>query len=369
MTRRDFISTSVGGALSVGLTAAGAQGEGPPPQKVKIGLLSMAHVHARGYADQVKGNADAELVAVWDEVPPRGEEAAKAYNVPFVGSLEALLALDGLAAVVVNAPTNLHHDVILRSLQAGKHVFTEKALTVTTKEADEVVAAVEASDLKFMISLPSRCAPDCLFLKQTKDQGAIGDVTLMRARIAHSAALQGWFGGYTMWFADPVAAGGGALFDLGCHTVDVMRWVMGAPRRVTALMNSFTKRYPDVDDNAVAVVEFESGALGILDVAWVQAAGPNPIEMYGTKGFAGIRGLNGRPTLQVPGAPQADQQGNVPVNDLPAGLPGPLQQWIAAIKTGSGVTITVRDGRNLTELLEGIYRSSREGKAIDFPLA
>ena len=133
-------------------------------------------------------------------------------------------------------------------------------------------------------------------------------------------------------------------------------------------MNSFTRKYPKVDDNAVALVEFESGALGILDVSWVQAAGPNPIELYGTKGFAGIRGLNGRPTLTVPGAPGADQQGNIPVDALPPGLPGPMQQWIAAIRTGSEMTITVRDGRDLTEMLEGIYRSAHKGKAIDYPL-
>jgi predicted dehydrogenase len=219
-----------------------------------------------------------------------------------------------------------------------------------------------------MISLPSRCAPEMLLLRQIVDGGTIGQVTLMRARIAHSAALQGWFSGHSLWFADPVAAGGGALFDLGCHTVDVMRWLMGAPKSVTAKMNSFTQRYPEVDDNAVAVVEFESGALGILDVAWVHAAGPNPIELYGTKGFAGIRGLNGRPTLMVPGEEYAELQGELTVTSLPHALPTPMQQWIAAIRTGSEMTITVRDGRNLTELLEGVYRSAREGKSIDFPL-
>jgi predicted dehydrogenase len=369
MDRRQFVTTSTAAALSMGLGAAGAQQDQPAAGKIRIAMLSMAHVHARGYADQVRNSADAELIAVWDEVPTRGQQAAKDYGVPFVADLGAALALEGLQGVVINAPTNLHHKVILEAIRAGKHVFTEKALTITTKESDEIVAAAEAAKTKFMISLPSRCSPEVLWLKQIKDQSTIGDATLMRARIAHSAALGGWFSGDTLWFADPVAAGGGALFDLGCHTVDVMRWIMGPPKRVTSLMNSFTQKYPKVDDNAVAVVEFESGALGILDVAWVQAAGPNPIELYGTKGFAGIRGLNGRPTLQVPGGPGADQQGNIAVDTLPPGLPGPTQQWIAAIKTGSEMTITVVDGRNLTEMLEGIYRSARTGKAIAYPLS
>lgn len=331
-------------------------------------MLSMAHVHARGYAQQVTDHPDAELAAIWDEVPERGQQAAKDYGAPFVAELDELLSMDDVQAVVVDAPTDMHHDVILRAIRAGKHVFTEKALSITTAESDEIVAAADASGLCCMISLPSRCNPEILFLKQVLDEGTIGDVTLMRARIAHSAALQGWFQGHSLWFADPVAAGGGALFDLGCHTVDVMRWLMGAPRSVVSKMNSFTGKYPDVDDNAVAVVEFETGALGILDVAWVHAAGPNPIEIYGTRGFVGIRGLDGRPMLIVPGAEYAGQRGELVVRDLPKALPTPMQQWAAAIESGDDMTITFRDGRNLTELLEGIYRSAREGRSIDFPL-
>ncbi len=331
-------------------------------------MLSMAHVHARGYAQQVTDHPDAELLAIWDEVAERGQEAAKEYGVPFVAELDELLSTDDVQGVVVDAPTNIHHDVILRAIRAGKHVFTEKALSITTAESDEIVAAADESGLCCMISLPSRCTPEILFLKQVLDDGTIGDVTLMRARIAHSAALQGWFQGHSLWFADPVAAGGGALFDLGCHTVDVMRWLMGPPRSVVSKMNSFTGKYPDVDDNAVAVVEFETGALGILDVAWVHAAGPNPIEMYGTKGFVGIRGVAGRPVLIAPDAEYAGQHGQLVVENLPKALPTPMHQWVAAIESGDEMTISFRDGRNLTELLEGIYRSAREGRSIDFPL-
>ena len=335
---------------------------------VKVGKLSMAHVHASGYVRQIRENPNAELVAVWDEIPERGKPAAEEQGVPFFADLDEFLAMDGLQAVACDATTNLHHDVILRSVRAGKHVFTEKALSITTAQSDEIVEAVHQAGIKFMISLPSRCAPEILFLKRVLDEGLIGDVTLMRARIAHSAALDGWFSGYTLWFADAVAAGGGALFDLGCHTVDVMRWLMGAPKSVVAKMNSFSGRYPEVDDNAVAVVEFETKALGILDVAWVHRAGPNPIEIYGTKGFVGIRGTDGRPFVTSQDAQYAGLTGQLLVQSLPSALPSPMQQWINAIESDEPMTITVEDGRNLTELLEGIYRSAGEGRSIDFPL-
>ena len=126
-------------------------------------------------------------------------------------------------------------------------------------------------------------------LRRLVDSGILGDVTYIRTRIAHSGALDHWFGGHNAWFADKEAAGGGGLFDLGCHTVDITRWLGGPPKSVVAQMNSFSGTYPTVDDNAVGVVEFESGALGTMECAWVQRRGPNPIEVYGTEGYAGIR--------------------------------------------------------------------------------
>ena len=105
-------------------------------------MLSMAHVHARGYAQQALDHPDVELVGIWDD---RGQEAAADYNVAFVADLDEMLGRDDVQGVIVDAPTNLHHDVILRSIKAGKHVFTEKALSIATAESDEIVAAADAS--------------------------------------------------------------------------------------------------------------------------------------------------------------------------------------------------------------------------------
>ncbi len=338
-------------------------------QPVRIAKLSFAHVHAEGYAKAIQESPQADLVVVWDEDADRGRAMAEKYGVPFEPDLDALLASEDVEAVANDCTTKLHHEVLLKCCEAGKHIFTEKALTITTREADEVVEAVERSGVAFMISLPSRTRPEVLWLKQVVEQGLIGDVTYIRTRIAHSAALDGWFGGDKAWFADPDAAGGGGLFDLGCHTVDVTRWLGGAPKQIVALMNSFAGTYPDVDDNAAAVVEFESKALACMECAWVQRQGANPMEVYGTEGYASIGTAAGRPVIQSPKVAAEDlDEGRSPA-ELPAALPGPMQQWLDAIQKGSEMTITVRDGRNLTEMLEGCYRAWREGKAISFPLA
>ena len=200
--------------------------------------------------------------------------------------LEKVVSRDDVDAVVINAYTSQHPWVIKTALKYGKHVFTEKALCVKTEDADEIVKMVNESGVKFMISLPSRTRGETLFMKEVLDKGWLGDITFMRARVAHNASLDHWFHDGSAWFADAELAGGGALFDLGCHTVDVMRWFMGKPKSVVAKINTFSDAYP-IDDNSVIVVEFESKALGVLDTAWVQRSGPNPMEIRGTKGYVG----------------------------------------------------------------------------------
>lgn len=340
-------------------------------EKIGLAKLSFAHVHAGGYAEQIKNNPDAELVAVWDEEPARGRLEAEKRGVRFYADLEDVLRLPEVRGVVVDAPTNLHPTVLIGAANAGKHIFTEKALTITTREADEVVDAVERAGIKFMISLPSRVRPEILFAKKVLDEGLLGEVTEMRARIAHMAALDRWFKpgeghGGSLWFGDEKAAGGGAFFDLGCHRVDIMRWFLGEPASVVARMNNFSGAYP-IDDNMVAVVEFKNKALGIIDVSWVHRAGPNPLEIYGTHGFLSIDlGPGPKVLLESTKVEAGGIKGTIAPSNFPAAPPMPMAQWINAIKDDSPTTITIQDGWNLTQLLEGCYTAARTGRAFEF---
>ncbi len=331
---------------------------------LRTAMLSFAHVHANGYADHIVKHEEAEIVAIWDDDPERGKAASDRYGVPLDADLQRVLSRDDVDAVVVNAATSQHTELFRAALAHGKHVFTEKALTVTTADADEIVRLAKQSGVQFMVSLPSRTRSEILFIKDVLDRGLLGKITLMRARVAHMAALDKWFGGGSAWFADAELAGGGALFDLGCHTTDVMRWFMGKPRSVMAKVNNFSGAYP-IDDNSAAVIEFCSGALGILDTSWVHRAGPNPYELYGTDGYLGLSTWpGGGMYLTSTQLEAAGITGTISPGNLPAALPAPMDQWISAILHGTPSTICVEDGRNLTELLEAIYVSAREGKEV-----
>ena len=330
---------------------------------VRVAKLSMAHVHAGGYARKINDNPETELVAVWDEEEYGGRNAAGQYEVPFYTDLDELLARDDVDAVAVDAITSDHPRVMIAAAEAGKHIFTEKALAIDVDGCDAIIAAVEKAGVKFMISLPSRCNPEILFAKKALGDGLLGDVTFGRGRIAHSAGLDKWFSGTSAWFADAERAGGGALFDLGCHRVDVIRWLMGEPKSAIAKINNFTGNYP-IDDNSVSVVEFANKALGVIDVAWTHRSGPNLLELYGTEGSF----VAGHGEMHFQTSKLSDEEKAEYIANAPAAPPEPMQQWLNAILRDEPMTITIQDGRNLTELMQAFYMSSEQGVAIDLPL-
>ncbi|MBC7240376.1 MAG: Gfo/Idh/MocA family oxidoreductase, partial [Chloroflexi bacterium] len=179
-------------------------------------------VHANGYAQRVANHPEAEIRCIWDDDPERGRAASERWGAPWTPNLEEALTWPGVDAVVVDAVSKDHPWVIKAALAHKKHVYTEKVLTIHLKDAEEIVRAVHEAGVKFMISLPSRTTPETLFMRQVLDKGWLGQVTLMRARIAHAGGLDKWFKGGSAWFADAELAGGGAMFDLGCHIVDIM---------------------------------------------------------------------------------------------------------------------------------------------------
>jgi predicted dehydrogenase len=333
---------------------------------VRIAMLSFAHVHANGYADQVMREPNAEMVAVWDDMPERGKPAAEKYGVPYYDDLDAVLALENVDGVVVNAETSKHRAVMVPAAQAKKHIFTEKALSVTLDDSKAIAQAVKDAGIVFTISLPTRTTSEYLFMKQAVEKGWLGEITQMRARVAHSAALDRWFSGGSLWFGDKTLAGGGSLFDLGCHTVDAMRSLLGKPKQVTALTQNFTGAY-DIDDVCIALVEFENKAIGILDVSWIHRAGPNTQEIYGTEGFLGRGYPNAGLFIQSRKLQADGVQGTITPSNLPKSHPALMTQWIDRIEGRGGEPDTnIEDGVNLTELLEGIYASADSGKAHAF---
>ncbi|MGM0124604.1 hypothetical protein IGI37_001982 [Enterococcus sp. AZ194] len=323
---------------------------------LKVAMLSRWHVHADDYAQQVQANPDMEIVAVWDEVQTRGLDWAKELEVPFYENLDKLLQVSEIDAVVVVSPTNMHREIILQAVEAGKHVFTEKVLGLTVDECDQILEAVQKHQVELMVSLPRLTENYYVLAQKTLDEGKLGDLTTIRCRLAHDGAVptmsnpQGWLPAH---FFDKEVCGGGAFIDLGAHPIYLTNRLAGPATTVSATLKSTSGR-SDVDDNSVVVVEYASGAIGILETGFLSAGSPFQLELYGTKGTLLVEGEKVRLLI--------DGQEEVLTEKL--ALPSPLEQWLDEIKRINTPTLTATDFRALTQINEAAAESNKTGKKV-----
>jgi len=123
-----------------------------------VAVLSFWHVHAQDYASKAEEHPEAEISAVWDEDRERGRTEATKRGVPFHENLSELLSREDVDGVVVTTPTVAHREIIPAAAHAGKHVFSEKVIAPTLREAQEVTAEVEKAGVTFVVSLPRHYA-------------------------------------------------------------------------------------------------------------------------------------------------------------------------------------------------------------------
>ena len=324
---------------------------------IKVAMLSKWHVHAGGYANQLKNSGKVEITCVWDDDTARGEAWAKELGCDFVADLDALLARDDVEAVVCDTPTTAHHDVLIKAAKAGKHIFTEKALCPTVAECLDVKKAIEDAGVTFVISYPQRGRPCVQYAKKLMDEGAFGKVTMVRTRDAHNGVSGNWLPDY--WFEAKDAAGG-AMMDLGCHPMYLLAYFLGKPKRVTGM---FTNIYgKPVDENAVAIAEFADGALGVAETGFVSVGSPQTLEVYGTEGSLISHGEDCMVTSRhVPGA----ENGFIKP-ELPAGKTSSLMQFVEALENGTPAPaeLNIDAAIALTELLENAYKGDESGTIV-----
>jgi predicted dehydrogenase len=194
MDRRSFLRT--GGALAaaaLGATKSQAADTAAGGSKMfNVAMLSGWHAHAKGYGEKLSKMPDVKVTTVWDEKPERGEAWAKTLKADFVPDLAEVFKRKDVDGVAICGPSNMHADIMVQAANAGKHIFTEKVMALTVAECNRVSEAVKKAGVKFCISFPYLTRPQVMYAKKAVDDGLLGTVTLVRARIAHDAGCHGW---------------------------------------------------------------------------------------------------------------------------------------------------------------------------------
>ena len=321
---------------------------------VNVLMLSKWHVHADGYARAVAEQPDAKISCVWDDDAGRGKKWADELGVPFEADLEKALSRSDVDAVLVDAPTSDHRRVMVAAANAGKHIFTEKALAPTVEDCKAIAEAVKKSGVKFCISHPHLTTSLAQYCKQAIQEGWLGKIHYMRMRTAHEGSLHGWLPEY--WYEVKNACGG-AMMDLGCHPMYTAAYLLGKPKRIASMFNNSCAPQ-SVDDNAVSVVEFENKAIAVLETSFISPYQANCFELLGTEGAVVSIGSD------VKVRSNKFKDGWFTPDKLPSPLPMALRLWLDGIEKGTPIPFDTEKGIALTELLENAYISDKEQRII-----
>ena len=176
-----------------------------------------------------------------------------------------------LDAVIVALPTHLHLKCARAAAEAKKHIFLEKPIAAAVEEAKEIISHAESNSVKLMMGYPMRFNRHFAKLKQDMADGLIGDVENAHATYVCAGPFGTRFDGHAPapvpdWWFNTQLTGGGVLVDLGCHVINLLRWLFG---EVVDIKGQFGYRYGmQFEDSAMCLARFANGSLAAINVGW-----------------------------------------------------------------------------------------------------
>jgi predicted dehydrogenase len=306
---------------------------------------------------------------VYSRSAERAEAFATRWGIPEgTTDLDAAIRHPETDVVIVALPNHLHEETVKAVAAAGKAVLCTKPLGRTAAEAQRMLEAVERAGV-FGGYLEDLCyTPKTLKAVRSVRDGALGDVTWVRSRETHP-------GPHSAWFWDGRLTGGGAIIDLGCHCIEIIRNFVGKGNRpVEVMCHTDTLVHPIADeDNAIALIRFESGAIGQFEVSWTFRGGMDlRDEVAGTHGTIWLNHFlrTGFEMFTAGGrggyvAEKAETTAGwlFPVGDEASelGYVDMFSDMFRAMETGGAPRETFYDGYLVNAVMDACYRSAKSG--------
>jgi predicted dehydrogenase len=343
---------------------------------VHIGLIGSGFVSAIHY-EALKRTAGIKVVGVASPTQGHAERFASERSIPqHFSDYRALLDRKEIDLVVLGLPNDLHCEVALAAAAVRKHVVVEKPMAMNLAECDRMIAACAGAGVILGYAEELCFAPKYVRLKQLVDEGALGKVHLVKQSEKHD-------GPHSAWFYDTRRSGGGVTFDMGCHAVEFFRWVLGKPAitGVYAEMENYVHgKKTDGDDEALLILNFAGGAIGLAEESWTKPGGMDDrAEVFGSEGqaYADMLFGNSLRTFSRPGYGYAvEKAGATQGWTFPVfeelwnyGFPQEMEHFAACVRTGQTPTENGHDGRAVVEAVLAAYASAREHRRVPLPIA
>lgn len=336
-----------------------------------IGSQFISSVHARALQQCPR----ASTLAVCSPTPGNAKRFGAEFGIArHFTDHRRMFEMDEIDMVVIGAPNLFHCQLALDAAAAGKHVVLEKPMCLNLADADRMIAACRQAGVKLMYAEELCFAPKYVRLKQLLDSGAIGEPTLIKQSEKHD-------GPHADHFWDVNRSGGGVTMDMGCHAIEFFRWMLGRPKIKSVYAQMSTQVHGDKtqgDDNAVLILEFETGCIAVAEESWTKLGGMDDrAEVHGSKGVAYADLLHGNAieTYSAGGYDYAVEKAGstkgwsftIYGEEWNYGFWDEMRHFVDCVADDKQPEVTGEDARAVLEVLFAAYKSAGTGRKVEFP--
>ncbi|MFO1501869.1 MAG: Gfo/Idh/MocA family oxidoreductase [Verrucomicrobiota bacterium] len=343
--------------------------------RVKVGIIGsqfQADIHAESFRLMPD---EAEVVAVASPTPGNAEAFARKHRLPrSYTDYRQLLADREIEMITIAAPNQLHAVMTVDAANAGKHIVCEKPLAMTLEEADLMIDTCRRKGVLLLYAEELFFTPKYVKAKQMADDGAFGQVYMVKQTEKH-------FGPHAPWFWDVDRSGGGVFMDMGCHGIAFCYWFLGRSAIKSVLCHMGTYVHKDKtkgEDDCICILDFANGAKGVVEDSWARRGGmEDRVEIYGEGGltYADLHMGNALHTYSEYGYGYAVEKApstkgwSWPVFEelWNYGFPQEMHHFARCVRGKDTPQATGEDGRVVQEVLCAGYQSAGIGARVDLP--
>lgn len=332
---------------------------------VGCGRIAKRHSELLGHK-QIPG---AQLAAVCDVVPSRAASIGKQFGVPTYSDMHEMMEREAVDVAVVLTESGLHAEHVVALARHGKHIMVEKPMALTLGDADRMIAACDAAQVRLFVVKQNRLNVPVVKLRQALEAGRFGKLVMGTVRVRwcrdQSYYKQDKWRG--TWALD-----GGVLTNQASHHVDLLEWMMGDVESVFAMSRTALVDI-ETEDTAVVALRFMSGALGVIEAT--TAARPKDLEgsisILGEGGTVVIGGfaVNEMLTWNFAKKEEGDEEVLAKYSVNPPSVYGfghqaYYEHVVKSIREGTSQLVDGLAGRKSLELISAIYESIETGKEV-----
>lgn len=343
---------------------------------LKWGIVGVAGI-GTSHAKALQGMEGVELFAACDIVPEVLDKFCEQFNIPYRFTDYNEFLRSDVEVVSICTPHFSHAEQAIAALEAGKHVLCEKPLAISVSEADLMVAAARKAKVKAGVVFQHRLDPPVRAVKEVLPE--LGELVRGFYEVHHFRTMtyyrQGKWRG-TWW-----GEGGGVLINQAIHDLDVLVFLLGLPKQITARLGKWGHKEIEVEDMATAVCEWDNGAQFVIHVSSVASSIPQRLEITGNnatlvqEGNSVRLGRYSTPLRQfleespeVWGSPKAVWE-DVPIDtSIPHKHADAVRQFAKAILANEEPLVPFEEGAKSLELVNAMILSHFTNSPVTLPV-